>query len=149
MVNPMATATVSSKFNVASASQLDTAVSNSSSNNPNQLVSIFNPPDRGLQQPPNAVKVKVKAPNRNNLKEKEQLYEDAIKLKIQVNAYREENVRLKTKIKILENDMSKQERAMEEFVTKFQMNQANGGTTNAITGLSSPLLNAATGGQFG
>jgi hypothetical protein len=45
--------------------------------------------------------------------------------------------------------MSKQERAMEEFVTKFQLNQANGGTTNAITGLSSPLLNAATGGQFG
>jgi hypothetical protein len=91
------------------------------------------------------VKVKVKAPNRNNIKEKEQLYEDAIKLKIQVNAYREENVRLKTKIKILENDMNKQERAMEEFITKFQVNQSNG-ATNAITGLSSPLLSAATGG---
>jgi predicted ribosome quality control (RQC) complex YloA/Tae2 family protein len=58
-------------------------------------------------------------------------------------------VRLKTKIKILENDMNKQERAMEEFITKFQLNQGNGGATNAITGLSSPLLNAATGGQFG
>ena len=51
--------------------------------------------------------MKVKPPNRNNIKEKEQLYEDAIKLKIQLNAYREENVRLKTKIKILENDMGK------------------------------------------
>ncbi len=58
-------------------------------------------------------------------------------------------MRLKTKIKILENDMNKQERAMEEFITKFQVNQANGGTTSAITGLSSPILNAATGGQFG
>jgi hypothetical protein len=38
---------------------------------------------------------------------------------------------------------------MEEFITKFQLNQGNGGGTNAITGLSSPLLNAATGGQFG
>lgn len=35
---------------------------------------------------------------------------------------------------------------MEEFITKFQVNQANNATTNAITGLSSPLLNAATGG---
>jgi hypothetical protein len=41
--------------------------------------------------------------------------------------------------------MNKQERAMEEFITKFQVNQSNG-PTNAITGLSSPLLSAATGG---
>jgi hypothetical protein len=33
-------------------------------------------------------------------------------------------VRLKTKIKILENDMGKQERAMEEFIAKFQVNGA-------------------------
>ena len=76
-------------------------------------------------QPGNLAKMKVKPPNRNNIKEKEQLYEDAIKLKIQLNSYREENVRLKTKIKILENDMGKQERAMEEFISKFQVN--NGG----------------------
>ena len=151
MINPLASATASSKFNVASTGQLETAVSNVSTQNPNQLVSIFNPPGGpgALSQATNPVKVKVKAPNRNNIKEKEQLYEDAIKLKIQVNAYREENVRLKTKIKILENDMNKQERAMEEFITKFQVNQVNNGTTNAITGLSSPLLSAATGGQFG
>ena len=109
IMNPLASATASTKFNVASAAQLDTAVSNVSNQNPNQLVSIFNPPGGpgSMLSGSNPVKVKVKAPNRNNIKEKEQLYEDAIKLKIQVNAYREENVRLKTKIKILENDMNK------------------------------------------
>ncbi len=113
---------MSTKFGVSSTAQLEThASSQTGSNNGqpnqqpgNQLVSIFNPNNAlpGKQ-------LKVKPPNRNNIKEKEQLYEDAIKLKIQVNSYREENVRLKTKIKILENDMSKQERAMEEFIAKF------------------------------
>ena len=46
------------------------------------------------------MKLKVKAPNRNNIKEKEQLYEGAITLKLYLNSYREENVRLRTKIKI-------------------------------------------------
>jgi hypothetical protein len=36
-------------------------------------VSIFSPGDR---------KLKIKPPTKNNIKEKEQLYEDAIKLKI-------------------------------------------------------------------
>lgn len=66
----------------------------------------------------------MKPPTKNNIKEKEQLYEDAIKLKIQLNSYREENVKLKTKIKILENDMSKQERAMEDFLAKYQPPQS-------------------------
>ena len=79
MANP--TGTVSSKFNVASTSQLETAAQNS-----NQLVSIFTPPGTAPGALP--LKMKVKPPNRNNIKEKEQLYEDAIKLKIQVNAYR-------------------------------------------------------------
>ena len=61
-------------------------------------------------------------PNKNNIKEKEQLYEDAIKLKIQSNSYREENLKLKTKIKILENEMYKKERAMEDFIAKMSMN---------------------------
>lgn len=80
-----------------------------------QLVSIF-----GGAAPHQIPKMKVKPPNRNNIKEKEQLYEDAIKLKISLNTVREENVRLKTKIKILENDMTKQERAMEDFISKYQ-----------------------------
>lgn len=85
--------------------------------------------------------MKVKPPNRNNIKEKEQLYEDAIKLKIQLNSYREENVRLKTKIKILENDMGKQERAMEEFISKFQVNSAATQPTQGNnTMMNSPLI---------
>lgn len=79
----------------------------------------------------------MKPPNRNNIKEKEQLYEDAIKLKIQLNSYREENVRLKTKIKILENDMGKQERAMEEFIAKFQLG-GNANVTNLTNASQNP-----------
>lgn len=101
-LSPMLPAT-GSKF-VTSAAQLEPPGPNP------QLVSLFSPGDR---------KLKVKPPTKNNIKEKEQLYEDAIKLKIQLNSYREENVKLKTKIKILENDMSKQERAMEDFLAKY------------------------------
>jgi len=54
-------------------------------------------------------------PNKTSLKEKESLYEEAIKLKIQSNSYKEENVKLKTKVKILENEMSKKEKALEDF----------------------------------
>ena len=79
-------------------------------------MSIFAHPPGSAGSQSYPLKLKVKAPNRNNIKEKEQLYEDAIKLKIQLNSYREENLRLKTKIKVIENDMSKQERAMEEFI---------------------------------
>jgi hypothetical protein len=35
---------------------------------------------------------------------------------MQSNVYKEENVKLKTKIKILENEMGKQERALEDFI---------------------------------
>ena len=49
------------------------------------------------------------------MKEKEHLYEEAIKLKISVNTFKEENIKLKTKIKILENEMSKKEKTLEDF----------------------------------
>lgn len=49
------------------------------------------------------------------MKEKESLYEEAIKLKIQANSFKEENVKLKTKIKILENEMGKKEKTLEDF----------------------------------
>jgi hypothetical protein len=120
MSNPQ----LNSKF-ISSATQLETH----QGSNPNQLVSIFNTGNSHSSNQQSVAssslpnKLKVKAPNRSNIKEKEQLYEDAIKLKIQLNAYREENVRLKTKIKIQENDMAKQERAMEEFIAKFQVGQ--------------------------
>jgi hypothetical protein len=94
IINPLGSATMSSKFGVSSTGQLETqtssqiGVSNLGSNvstSGNQLVSIFNPPGQGVASG-NGVSVgkplKVKPPNRNNIKEKEQLYEDAIKLKI-------------------------------------------------------------------
>jgi flagellar hook-basal body complex protein FliE len=52
------------------------------------------------------------------MKEKEHLYEEAIKLKIQSNSFKDENLKLKTKIKILENELSKKEKAMEDLFTQ-------------------------------
>jgi hypothetical protein len=103
-------------------------------NNGGHLVSIF-----GSGGP--VPKLKVKPPNRNNIKEKEQLYEDAIKLKISLNTVKEENIRLKTKIKILENDMSKQERAMEDFISKFQGPSSSSGLPSA----AQPAISSSQG----
>ena len=61
------------------------------------------------------MKVSKIKPTKGAMKEKESLYEESIKLKIQANMYKEENVKLKTKIKILENEMTKKERALEDF----------------------------------
>ena len=44
------------------------------------------------------------------MKEKEVLYEEQIKLKIQSNAIRDENTKLKTKVKMLENEIVKKEK---------------------------------------
>ena len=60
-----------------------------------------------MQQNQNHLKVSKIKPGKNSIKEKEQLYEEAIKLKMQSNQYKEENVKLKTKLKILENDLGK------------------------------------------
>jgi hypothetical protein len=43
------------------------------------------------------------------------MYEEAIKLKIQSNAHKEENLKLKTKVKILENELAKKEKSIEEL----------------------------------
>jgi uncharacterized protein YlxW (UPF0749 family) len=51
------------------------------------------------------------------MKEKEILYDETIKMKIQVNSFREENTKLKTKIKILENEINKKEKAFEDMLT--------------------------------
>jgi hypothetical protein len=62
------------------------------------------------------VKVSKIKPNKNNIKEKEQLYEDAIKLKVQSNTFKEENVKLRTKIRILENEIQRKDKALEDFI---------------------------------
>lgn len=71
------------------------------------------------QQNNNHIKVAKIKPGKSSIKEKEQLYEDAIKLKIQSNSFKEENLKLKTKIKILENEMAKKEKALEDFIQKM------------------------------
>lgn len=50
-------------------------------------------------------------------KENEQLYEEAIRLKQLANQHKEENIKLKTKVKILEVEMGRKERAIEDFYT--------------------------------
>ena len=45
----------------------------------------------------------------------EALQEEAIKMKQLANMHKEENIKLKTKIKILENEMGRKERALEDF----------------------------------
>ena len=45
----------------------------------------------------------------------EQLYEEAIRLKQQNNDVKEENTRLKTKIKMQETEMQRKEKAIEDF----------------------------------
>ena len=49
-------------------------------------------------------------------REQEQLYEEVIRLKQLVNVQREENVKHKTKIRVLESDMARKERTLEDFV---------------------------------
>ena len=54
-------------------------------------------------------------PTQFNSKESEALYDEAIKMKQLANTHKEENVKLKTKIKILENELGRKERTLEDF----------------------------------
>lgn len=68
-------------------------------------------------------------------KENEQLYEEVIKLKQLNNLHKDENVKLKTRLKILEAENARKERTLEDFYTQSQfMQQTNiksAGTTLA------------------
>jgi len=48
--------------------------------------------------------------------ERERLYDDAMKQKITANFFKEENVRLKTKVHILESEMAKKDRLVDELL---------------------------------
>ena len=50
------------------------------------------------------------------LKMPEQLQDEVLKLKQTANTHKEENIKLKTKIKILENEMGRKERTLEDFL---------------------------------
>jgi hypothetical protein len=47
--------------------------------------------------------------------EKEKLYEQALKFKIQMNTYKEENIRLRTRVKFLEKDQIEKEGIIEDL----------------------------------
>ena len=56
------------------------------------------------------------AANGFNHKMPEQLYEEVLKFKQNANNFKEENMKLKTKIKILENELGRKERTLEDFL---------------------------------
>ena len=62
----------------------------------------------------------LKSRQGERIKEQEQLYEEVIRLKQLANVQREDNIKLKTKVKVLENDMARKERTLEDF---FQQSQ--------------------------
>ena len=53
---------------------------------------------------------------RNVQKEKEFLYEEALKLKIRTNSFQEENTRLRTTVQILQNELTKKESMIAEML---------------------------------
>ena len=54
-------------------------------------------------------------------KEKEQLYDETIKMKIMNNSLRDDAVKLKTKIKILENELNRKEKTIEDLFSHNQL----------------------------
>lgn len=48
--------------------------------------------------------------------ERERLYDDAMKQKITANIFKDENIKLKTKVHILENELSKKEKLIDDLL---------------------------------
>jgi len=61
--------------------------------------------------------------NRMQAKEKEQLYDETIKMKVLNNQIKEDNVKLKTKVKILENELGRKEKTIEDLFSHNQLIQ--------------------------
>jgi hypothetical protein len=64
--------------------------------------------------------------------EREALYEDALKQKLTANAFKEENVRLKTRLQALEVESLKKERLIDELLTR-----PDGGQASSVGGMTS------------
>lgn len=79
-----------------------------------------------------------------NGKMPEQLQEQVLQLKQTANTHKEENIKLKTKLKILENEIGRKERALEDFLQQnafIQNAQKNGGASG--TGTLAPIVQTA------
>lgn len=59
--------------------------------------------------------------SRLQTKEKEQLYDETIKMKVLNNQLKDESVKLKTKIKILENELGRKEKTIEDLFNHNQI----------------------------
>jgi len=64
---------------------------------------------------------KAKAQSGMRGKEKEQLYDETIKMKMLNNQMKEESVKLRTKVKILENELSRKEKTIEDLFSHNQL----------------------------
>ena len=62
-------------------------------------------------------------------------------MKQTANTHKEENVKLKTKIKILENEMGRKERALEDFLQQHQFIQNAQKSSNS--GTLAPIVQTA------
>jgi len=62
--------------------------------------------------------------------EREALYEDVLKQKLTVNAVKEENIKLRTRLHMLENDIVKKEKLIDELILK--PDSVQGGITPGV-----------------
>ena len=70
--------------------------------------------------------------------EREKLFEDALRQKIHVNFFKEENTKLKTKIQILEGELTKKEKLVDDLLLQ-QDNGAFASSSGAVTSKSGKL----------
>ena len=61
--------------------------------------------------------------------ERESLYEDVLKQKLQANFFKDENVKLKTRIQMLEVELMKNQRLVDELLLKPESVASNGSAT--------------------
>lgn len=71
----------------------------------------------------------------------EQLYEEAIKMKQALNSSKEENTRLRTRVKMLESEMVRKEKSIEDFFTQNQFIQ--NAHKSALGGNLAPIAQTA------
>jgi hypothetical protein len=64
-------------------------------------------------------------PSKAGGKEREQLYDETIRIKMLNNQFKEDNVKLKTKVKIMENELNRKEKTIEDLFSQNQMLQQN------------------------
>jgi hypothetical protein len=78
----------------------------------------------------------------NNI-EREALYEDVLKQKLTVNAVKDENVRLRTRLHMLETELIKKEKLIDELILKPDQVVAGGSITSGVVSSSHQVVGGA------